>query len=863
LSVTTIRTVAALRAPEKKVSPKCLCITGADPHDVETVAGVLRQAGMNAPQPARRDTAVDVAFWHDAVIASVGEAARHVSEPIASPGRLWDQLASDIFLANIESKLWGWADARSTWLLDYWFNFEPGLKFILVCTAPEQMLARLMASDSETVALEALFTEWRASHERMFRFYHRNARHCLLVDARDCAANPAEFMECCRTRWNLPLADATDIAAAPPARDTLAFSLAHQIVRDYPQALALQRELETAITRLGKEQGATDDHPRRQGHLGISHLARTFRRVASTAGIAWAELRAQFNEAVRTHAQEPKIIEMKLAASARENEILLSRLDQTQEELEAAASESESRKCQIEELRTVKAKLDQELSAFAARSNELQKEVQTLTQARDEQAALAARNEAERKTRTEALEAAQVKLKEAEQENELLFLQLHQVQEELEHYFLKHQDAQRELAEAHARWDRMLRRNPDYCDYEAIEITTNAVIPDSDPESSKAKRVVIPDNDPESRKNGTRSAITWRITNLSAASRTLPELHFKTVVERGVAGFVLTREPNTTGPLVRWPARAANRNEVALVPAGDRQHLEEQIEILLDLATADWDFLKALVGVVRGALDSPTTVKLPKGRAESLRDGLAKLEKIIERFSATLRYDRVSLKREQVNADYEHLWLHLDNLAMGSRRWPQFEFRFSCANVTPESFGNHPKLEFPQELGKAPFENWFVESHDDFGAKLELRFALPESIDLAVWQRLSANDRVFLKALIARLPAILAALQADGVKLARPWKAWIVMAHAVQRVLALRSAAPSVPAPATAAPAAISDVAARSRERPAKRKAKSGNGHANPKAKSGNGYGKKPLLKATRAPKAARTNSTPKIAKPE
>jgi hypothetical protein len=153
-----------------------------------------------------------------------------------------------------------------------------------------------------------------------------------------------------------------------------------------------------------------------------------------------------------------------------------------------------------------------------------------------------------------------------------------------------------------------------------------------------------------------------------------------------------------------------------------------------------------------------------------------------------LRYDAVALKREQVNPDYEHLWLHFDNLAFDGQRWPDFEFRLSCANVRPKLFGKYPKLEFPEETSQAPFSAWFVESYDDFGGKLELRFALPEAIDLGVWQQIAKDDHAFILALIERLPAILLTLQSAGTPLKRPWGDWINMANDIQRIAALHIA---------------------------------------------------------------------------
>jgi hypothetical protein len=464
---------------------------------------------------------------------------------------------------------------------------------------------------------------------------------------------------------------------------------------------------------------------------------------------------------------------------------------------DAQAQLAAERQAQIEQLSRSHAALNgekealaQEKLALASRRDSLEKESAALAHARDVQAQLAA----ERQAKIEALSAERDqhaqqaaerqtslghKIKEATQENELLLLQLHQVQEELEHYFLQQQNAQQQLAGAEERWQRMLQRTPDYCDYASLEILPGENSADG---------------------TGTESATcTWRLKNLNAAGRTLPQLDFDTLVEQGVVGWVIHRSPGSAGPLVRWPSAAAQQNDVTLIPLDPA----DRVETLRDLATRDWDLLQTLAQLLANTLEAPGDLKLPAHlQIEPLRSGLEHFSRLLAEFPATLRYDAVGLKREQVNRDYEHLWLHFDNLAFDGRRWPAFEFRLSCANVRPNLFGKYPKLEFPEESGQAPFEAWFIEAYDDFGAKLELRFALPESMDLGVWQQVSERDQNFLRALIERLPAILLALQSAGTPLKRSWNDWIDMAHEMQRITALRAALPPAPEPETPEPTA-------------------------------------------------------------
>lgn len=392
------------------------------------------------------------------------------------------------------------------------------------------------------------------------------------------------------------------------------------------------------------------------------------------------------------------------------------------------------------------AKLDAALKDAASIKNKLDaaaKETATL------KSSLEAANKAAAGAKADA-EAGKRSAKEAQQENELLLVQLHQVQEELEHYFLEHKNALKQNEEFQQRWQRMLERNPDYCDYRALELL------DNDKDSGRTR---------------------WRFTDLDAAGRAFPELRFDTVITKGVAAFAFARDGQAPG-----------------AP-----------EPLDALGTADWLLLPTLCRVLDEALQAPSAsvAQLDDAQRTALRAALAALQETIGRMPAVLRFDRIALKREQVNPDYEHLWLQLGKLSLGDKRWSEFEFRLSCANVRPGKFGAYPKLEFPSEAGAVLFDSWFAESYDDFGEKLELRFALPEAMDTSVWDQLSQADRDMMTRLIAILPRMLARLEAVTPTLARPYADWQQLAKSVQAIVARRIATALSAAALAAAPPAL------------------------------------------------------------
>ncbi|MGZ5535995.1 MAG: hypothetical protein ACXWFP_15755 [Methylobacter sp.] len=779
---------------------KCICITGATQSDLELVYDILQQAGMEQPQPAQKGDLFDIASWHEQALTMDVEDGE-TGYTIANPGRFMEQLAGDIFSANIKSNLWGWADTRSTWMLDFWLNFDPRLYFVLVCVSPQQMLASAMNSETEIVSVGEVMDAWQEHYQQLLRFHLRNPQRSLLIEARECAENPHKLIKRCAEQWKLQIAAPAIASSIHIAHDSLALYLAQQLCQDYPQTASLQHELAATLTRLCETERSVNTTPLSAEHIIADYRAlqdrsaevvvlqaareeleayfikyesahkqnETLQDEIAILSIAHneqsklaAELQAKIDQLTKKHddtiaghAQQQQDAETRLKDAEQENELLLLQLHQVQEELEAYFLKHESVQKQNEILQDEVAILTTAHSEQSKLAVVLQAEIDQLTKIHGD--ILAGHSQQQQDVET--------RLKDAEQENDLLLLQLHQVQEELEHYFLQYQDKQRELQHTETRWQRMLQRNPDYCDYESIE--------------------VLPVENDE------YNATIWRLKNLNAAGRSLPEIEFKTIIEQGVVGFVFFRN---AGMLTRWPANAATQDELTIIPIGKDDILQQRIETLLDLATSDWNLLQALTRLLESILEQPSYQAIPVGfNAEPLHAGLGRFREIIEKFPAIFRYDQVVLKREQVNPDYEHLWLRFDNVTFGSKGWPEFEFRLSCANVRPNHFGAYPKLEFPEETCQAHFEGWFIESYDDFGAKLELRFALPESMDMDVLQRISIGDRGFLSVLIVRLPAILIALQNNGVQLKRPWEDWIKMAKEMQRIYILRIAPQPTP----------------------------------------------------------------------
>jgi hypothetical protein len=348
------------------------------------------------------------------------------------------------------------------------------------------------------------------------------------------------------------------------------------------------------------------------------------------------------------------------------------------------------------------------------------------------------------------------------QENELLLLQLHQVQEELEHYFLQYQDRENTIKQMEGRWQRMLERSPDYFDYDSLNVNIT--------HNGKHKHVS-----------------DWTLKNINAAGRTIEAVGFSFEVSKHHTAMCFHQSVDGVSCFVKWPASLTDQSVFKMTFDNNGSVAQQEVDILQALGTSDWRFLGVLAHWLNTTLAKTESANLPRDLPlDALRFGVHQFILLSNQLKSALRYDHVSLKREQTNPDYEHVWLKLSNVVFEDQHAADFEFRLSCANVRPNAFGGYPKLEFPQEATQPYFDSWFEESYDDFGAKLELRFALPDAMDMGIWGKLSAHDQTLVVQLIEQLPIILRELVQSGASMKRPLNDWLRMAQSIEDIFAMR-----------------------------------------------------------------------------
>ncbi len=636
---------------------------------------------MALPRPSQRNETLTMSSWHDQIQSRIQQISGEQG-PVEL-GRMWEQLASDLFVANLDQTVWGWSNVQSAALLDFWQAFDPQLRFVLVTSSAQRFIANALESGEAMPALSGLLEQWAAQHLQILQFYHRFPQKSVLADIDHCMDNPAGLLKVCQQAWQLDLSKVHFPNQPAPKFSVVSRFLAESLIQTDKQWLPLQNELLSSATPIG-----------------------TLWKQPSQIGIA---------EAVRAYRDEkPQVIVSSVSIQ------------------------------ELEQLRQAQSAL-----------SEQQKRAQELNTQLDD-----ARTQLEQST--SQLKDTQEQLKDTQEEAELLLAQLHQVQEELENYFLKYLDAKQELEVADMRWKRMLQRVPDYFNIESVE----------------AQRIEGVETE----------TLRWHLKGLEAAGRKLPELELTSFIVDGIAGLEIPRRMGEHKVIQRWPAVAASDDALVIAWMGDAQADDKLTETLRQLGRSDWDLIQVIITALITALNTPAMLKRGEGVVlDNTPQALATLQSKLSQMPSVFRFDELTLMREQVNHDYEHLWLNFRHVAIGNKRLLDFDFRISCANLRPKVFGQFPKLEFPETSGRAAITEWFDESYDDFGPKLELRFALPESMDMQVWERLSASDREFLEALVQQMPAFLSEFETSGLKLKRGWDDWQQLVREVGRILKVGS----------------------------------------------------------------------------
>jgi len=731
-----------------------LCITGTPGRDFDSVSKLLFQGGLATARPIERETTISMEDWHKRVAPILSEQQQ--------PGRLWEQLAGDLLLANFQQPQWGWADPASLAALEFWSELEPGLGFLLLTSDPQDYLAYCLLEGSGDsggeVDEKACLQQWRTYHERMLAFYLDYPERCLLVNARQARANPSALAEKLQERWGLELTLSSSnfpVLAGNSRQEapiTLAYYVANKTLVDQGQGLTpLRDELKAAQFPLAEPgvEADLDGNILGSANLSLASILRDYQRrcardLSESERKALESLRRENEqllaklryvqeqwEATTENQQslEQQLAEAKALPSVspehvaelkdqhhQESELLLLQLHQAHEELEATFIKQQ----QSEE---AKAASEEAVQRASIERDALKQQVAQLVEERDEKALQAISETEQRDQAHQSRQRAEQQLEESRHQNELLLLQLNKVQEELEAIFIKQQKSE----EAKAASEEAVQRAS--IERDALKQQVAQLVEERD---EKALQAI---SETEQRDQAHQSR--------QQAEQQLEE--------------------------------SRHQNELLLLQLNKVQEELEHFFLLHQQVSQEVDKLNSENRKLKHQW------QVAQQHAEQPRGWLARLGGKPQSTAPKLTYEAVQLRHEHVNPDYEHLWVTLKDASFGEHYSPAWQFRLSCAGIKPNDFGKQPKLELPEQ-GDQLLQNWFAESESEHGQKLELRFALPNAMDSAVWKKIPSDDQALIRSLLKQLPEVLNALKEQGSHISRDWAEWQQLAANMKRI---------------------------------------------------------------------------------
>jgi len=169
---------------------------------------ILSAAGLEAPLPFKEER-LDL----NTLTAKICEANNLPNQPgeapiePVNPSKFWQSLATDMMFANLDQKSWGWVDIHNVYLLDYWADFDPRFKFVLVYSSPQYMYAHQVEAGVNDAKSHhnALLKQWQTYNNALLKFHYKHPDRSLLVNGETLLRSQSDFLKKCQEKFAIDL----------------------------------------------------------------------------------------------------------------------------------------------------------------------------------------------------------------------------------------------------------------------------------------------------------------------------------------------------------------------------------------------------------------------------------------------------------------------------------------------------------------------------------------------------------------------------------------------------------------------------------------------------------------------------------
>jgi len=111
--------------------------------------------------------------------------------------QVWDGLALDLLMNNIDQKWWGWADSNAVSLLYYWKSLDSKMAFILVYDTPQNFVKQILNNLDfiSSFEFQNIIDEWCNYNKALLKFYYRNPERSLLVNSQQVKVDSVDYLQ--------------------------------------------------------------------------------------------------------------------------------------------------------------------------------------------------------------------------------------------------------------------------------------------------------------------------------------------------------------------------------------------------------------------------------------------------------------------------------------------------------------------------------------------------------------------------------------------------------------------------------------------------------------------------------------------
>jgi hypothetical protein len=344
------------------------------------------------------------------------------------------------------------------------------------------------------------------------------------------------------------------------------------------------------------------------------------------------------------------------------------------------------------------------------------------------------------------------------QENDILLDELHKTQELLEHKGKELKVAQERLVSVQSRLQRVLSDHPNYWEMGQILVLPHA-------------------------QAITRDGSDWLISDVVVDSCFVSSLYYTVDLTTPTPSVIIHRFRNGE-PANTWVDWKSIPHHIKTISVGEKPSplLSRLSRFGKLLTTTEWRIASSIPALTLNILtDRLALMRELSVNVEYHRAGIRKLDAAMATWPLILRYDNCELVNTSETPSYSSITLKLYNASINRKIIDELIYTFSTSDARGTPFGSHPRLEFNESCIQV-FEKWFPETIDSRGARMEVRFAHPGDMDIAVWDRMVDSDKLIVVALIADLSEQIKGVESNNSHFNNKRDRWCEIATSVKNI---------------------------------------------------------------------------------